>query len=166
MSGDAGQIDARSNGDAKLRLLTRDQLDGRTSAAKQFDTVARQIAADLGGEDRLSAVEKHLIAAFAGVSVHLNDLHARMLLGEKVDIAEHAVAVSTMVRVASRVGIRRVRGTPPQRSPSTSRSPATRRLDEQAQRFKQRRVENCDGRTALDPETSSGMGASRDHAGA
>jgi hypothetical protein len=49
-----------------------------------------------------------LVEAFAGVSIHLGDLHARLLLGEKIDITEHATAVSTMVRIAQRVGVRRV----------------------------------------------------------
>jgi hypothetical protein len=95
-------------GAGKLRLLTRDQLDGRTKAAQKFDAVAHAIAEDLGGEDRLSAIEKHLVEAFAGVSIHLGDIHARLLLGERINICEHATAVSTMVRIASRVGVRRV----------------------------------------------------------
>jgi hypothetical protein len=89
-------------------LLTRDNLDGRTKAAQRFDATARAIAEDLGGEDRLSAIERHLVEAFAGVAVHLGDIHARLLLGERINIVEHATAVSTMVRIASRVGIHRV----------------------------------------------------------
>ena len=84
-----------------------DHLDGRTAAAKQFEAVARAIAEDLGGVAHLSAIQKHLVEAFAGVSIHLGDLHARLLLGEKIDICEHATAVSTMVRIAQRVGVRR-----------------------------------------------------------
>jgi hypothetical protein len=91
-----------------LKLVTRDQLDGRTSAARKFDAVAHAIAEDLGGESRLSAIQKHLVEAFAGVAVHLSDLHARMLLGEPINVCEHATAVSTMVRIAQRVGIRRL----------------------------------------------------------
>jgi hypothetical protein len=91
-----------------LKLATRDQLDQRTSAARKFDAVAHAIAEDLGGEACLSAIQKHLVEAFAGVSIHLGDLHARMLLGETINIVEHATAVSTMVRIAQRVGIRRM----------------------------------------------------------
>jgi hypothetical protein len=92
----------------EARLLTRENLDGRTKACQRFDAVAHAIAEDLGGEDRLSAIQKHLVEAFAGVSIHLGDLHARLLLGEKIDIVEHATAVSTMVRIATRVDVRRV----------------------------------------------------------
>ena len=93
--------------DRAVAFLTRESLDGRTKASQKFDAVARAIAEDLGGEDRLSAIQKHLVEAFAGVSIHLGDLHARLLLGEKIDICEHATAVSTMVRIAQRVGVRR-----------------------------------------------------------
>ena len=92
----------------KFHLLTRDELDGRTKAAQAFDPTAAEIAADLGGEDRLSAIEKHLVEAFAGVAVHLGDLHTRLLLGQPINITEHATAVSTMVRIAARVGVRRI----------------------------------------------------------
>jgi hypothetical protein len=92
----------------EARLLTRENLDGRTLAAKRFEAVARELAEDLGGADRLSAIQRHLVEAFAGVSIHLSDLHTRMLLGEKINIVEHATAVSTMVRIATRVGVERV----------------------------------------------------------
>jgi hypothetical protein len=112
MPSDTLTLETRSapngGGHTKYRLLTRDHLDGRTSAAKQFDAVAHAIAEDLGGEERLSAIQKYLVEAFAGVSIHLGDLHARLLLGEKIDITEHATAVSTMVRIAQRVGVHRL----------------------------------------------------------
>jgi hypothetical protein len=89
----------------KARLLVRGNLDGRTKARRQFDAIATGIAADLGGEDRLSTVQKHLVEAFAGAAIHVHDLNARLLLGEQVDIVEHSQAISTMVRVASRIGL-------------------------------------------------------------
>jgi hypothetical protein len=96
------------NGRGKVRLLSRDALDGRTKARKQFDAIASGIAADLGGEDRLSTVQKHLVEAFAGCALTLNDINARALLGEPVDLLAYSQAVSTLVRIASRIGIARV----------------------------------------------------------
>jgi hypothetical protein len=96
------------NGRGKIRLLTRDVLDGRTQACRQFDTIARGIAQDLGGEGELSTVQKHLVEAFAGVALQVNDCNARLLLGERVDIVEHSQACATLVRIASRLGIKRV----------------------------------------------------------
>ena len=90
------------------QLLNRYQLDGRTNAAKAFDAIAEGIAQDLGGQDQLSTVQRHLVEAFAGAAVHVHDLNARLLLGQEVDILAHSQAISTMVRVASRIGVRRV----------------------------------------------------------
>jgi hypothetical protein len=53
-------------------------------------------------------VQKHLVEAFAGCAIHVNDMNARLLLGQQVDILVHSNAISTMVRVASRIGLNRV----------------------------------------------------------
>jgi hypothetical protein len=92
----------------KLAPLTRNALDGRSNAIKQFDAIASSIVADLGGEDQLTTVQRHLIEAFAGASITVDNLNARLLLGEKLDILEYSTAISTMVRVASRIGLHRV----------------------------------------------------------
>jgi hypothetical protein len=107
MSADAPTI-ASGNGQGKTRLLTRNALDGRTKARKAFDSIAKGIAVDLGGEDRLSTVQRHLVEAFAGAAVHVHDLNARLLLGESIDPIAHSQAISVMVRIASRIGTQRV----------------------------------------------------------
>jgi hypothetical protein len=99
---------ASGNGRGKARLLTRSALDGRTRARRQFDAIAEGIASDLGGSDRLSTVQRHLVEAFAGAAIHVSDINARLLLGQPVDIIEHSQAISVLVRVASRIGIKRI----------------------------------------------------------
>jgi hypothetical protein len=99
---------SRGNGRGKVQILTRQNLDGRTKARKQFDAIASGIASDLGGPDRLSTVQRHLVEAFAGVAMMVNTTNARLLLGEEVDIVEHAQVVSTLTRVASRIGLGRI----------------------------------------------------------
>src|SRR5262249_132028 len=47
----------RSHKATQPELLTRRELDGRTSAAKAFDRLVADIESDLGGSDRLSAIE-------------------------------------------------------------------------------------------------------------
>jgi hypothetical protein len=91
----------------KLRLLARERLDGRTRVRRQFDAISAGIAADLGGEDQLSTVQKHLVEAFAGCAITLNDLNARAMLGEAIDIMAYSTAVSTLVRVAAKLGMAR-----------------------------------------------------------
>jgi hypothetical protein len=93
---------------SKLRLLSREALDGRTVARKQFDAIASGIAKDLGGEDQLSTVQKHLVEAFAGCAVTLNHINAQALLGQPIDIMAYSTAVSTLVRVAAKLGLTRV----------------------------------------------------------
>src|SRR4051794_2206094 len=109
MSAVAQQLSATSTRQrgAKARLLTRDALDRRTRASRLFDTIAGGIANDLGGRDRLSTVELALVEAFAGAAVHLHDLNARLLVGEKIDLSEQSTAISSLVRIASRIGTRR-----------------------------------------------------------
>jgi hypothetical protein len=89
------------------QLLTRDRLDGRTGAAKVFDRLVVDIEADLGGHDQLSTIERALVEAFAGACVTLHHLNTKLALGEEIDLAQHAQAVSAMVRVASRLGLQR-----------------------------------------------------------
>ncbi len=89
------------------QLLTRLQLDGRTNAAKLMDRLVADIENDLGGADQLSTIERALVEGFAGACVTLQNLNCRLAIGEPIDLSEHAQAVSAMVRVATRVGLRR-----------------------------------------------------------
>ena len=97
----------RSKKATRPQLLTRDQLDGRTNAAKFFDKIVVDIENDLGGHDQLSTITRALIEGFAGAALTLCNLNAQLALGELIDATEHAQAVSVMVRVASRLGIQR-----------------------------------------------------------
>lgn len=97
----------RSHKATRPQLLTRAQLDGRTNAAKVFDRLVANIETDLGGRDQLSTIERALVEGFAGAAVTLHNLNTRLALGETIDLNQHAQAVSAMVRVASRLGLRR-----------------------------------------------------------
>jgi hypothetical protein len=50
------------------QLLTCCELDSRTSAAKAFDRLVADIESDLGGSDRLGAIERALVEGFAGAT--------------------------------------------------------------------------------------------------
>jgi hypothetical protein len=92
---------------SKPQLLTRAALDGRTGAARYFDRLVGDIERDLGGSDQLSAIEHELVEAFAGASVMLAHLNTKVARGEEVDPAEHSQAASTLVRIATRLGLQR-----------------------------------------------------------
>ena len=119
----------------KPQLLTRAEIDHRSNAAKLFDNMVSAIAADLGGRDQLTAMELALVEAFAGESVTLNNLNTRLLLGEKINLSEQALAVSAMVRVASRLGLQR-------RAKDVGSKPPTA---EEYFAFKQRQKEQANG---------------------
>jgi hypothetical protein len=106
--GDAKSVRRRPHRATRPQLLTRDQLDGRTNAAKMFDQLVADIESDLGGRDRLSTIQRSLIEGFVGAAVTLHSLNVRLALGQDIDLAQHAQAVSAMVRVATRLGVRRV----------------------------------------------------------
>lgn len=89
------------------QLLTRSQLDGRSNAAKLFDHLVAQIETDLGGHGELSAIEISLVEAFAGARVTLDNLNTRLLRGEQIDSSIHSQAASTLVRIASKLGLQR-----------------------------------------------------------
>jgi hypothetical protein len=55
----------------------------------------------------LTTVQRHLVEAFAGCAVVVHDINARLLLGQPIDIVEASQAISTLVRVASRIGLGR-----------------------------------------------------------
>jgi hypothetical protein len=95
------------NGAGKLRLLTRDALDGRTRAAQLFGEIVDGIADDLGGADNLTTIQRHLVEAFAGEAVRVSHNNTTLMLGKTIDPAMHAQAVSNLVRLASRLGVER-----------------------------------------------------------
>jgi hypothetical protein len=92
---------------SRPQLLLRSELDGRTGAAKYFDRLVTAIETDLAGADQLSAIEKVLVEAYAGAAVSLQHMNAKLALGEEIDISEHSSCVGALVRVASRLGLRR-----------------------------------------------------------
>jgi hypothetical protein len=92
---------------AKQPLLTRDQLDGRTNAAKAFDSLVREVESDLGGADQLTAIERSLVEGFVGATITLKNLNCQLVLGRPIDVADLALSISSMVRVASRLGEQR-----------------------------------------------------------
>jgi hypothetical protein len=93
---------------AKPRPFTREQLDQRTVAFKVFENLVANVIQDAGGESEISAVMRELIEAFAGVAIRVRDLNTRGLAGQPVDLSELSLAASTLTRLASRIGTRRV----------------------------------------------------------
>jgi hypothetical protein len=56
---------------------------------------------------QLYAIEKSLIQAYAGSAILLDDLNARVVLGQEIDVGTHAQMTSALVRIPSRLGLQR-----------------------------------------------------------
>jgi len=82
-------------------------VDQRLAIARRYRDLVAQIAIDQGGADRCSETRMQLIRRFASGSVLAEELEARLVRGEPVDIAEHALLSSTLVRLAQRIGLER-----------------------------------------------------------
>lgn len=94
--------------ECKARPLTRGNLDKRTLASKQFDTIVTKIRDDTSANGTvLTVVQLAMVEAFAGLSVQLDALNTEVLLGKPVDQSAYCQLITTMVRVGSRLGVKR-----------------------------------------------------------
>jgi hypothetical protein len=82
--------------------------DGRAPAARRFRDLVRRYVADQGGADRCSEVRLGLLRRLAAATVLAEVTEAKLINGEPVDITELCTLTSTVVRIASRVGLDRV----------------------------------------------------------
>ena len=106
---DATEIGAGSRADvpSKLRLLTLDDLDGRTRAAQLVRTTMADIAGDLGGPEHLTTGEQQIIKRAALTGAMLEDMGCRWLSGEPVDPALYATLSNAERRLLETVGLKR-----------------------------------------------------------
>ena len=75
---------------AKPRLLTPDQLDGRTNAAKFLAQTIAEMEEYLGGHDNLSPFERSLVEGYASAKLLLLNLTTRLAQGENISFSEHS----------------------------------------------------------------------------
>jgi hypothetical protein len=83
-------------------------IDGRSPTARRYRDVLAAVVADMGGEDHCSEARLSLIRRFSAACCMAEQLEARLVNGEAIDIAEHSLLSSTLVRLAQRIGINRV----------------------------------------------------------
>jgi hypothetical protein len=92
-----------------LRLLMREQLDGRSYAAKMFDSLIASIKADLGSD--LTAIEVQLVEAFAGLAVLTNHLSSRALMLDgkypTLDVGSFVQVTTALGRLGALLGLER-----------------------------------------------------------
>jgi hypothetical protein len=80
-------------------------VDQRSAVARRYRDLCALIVGDQGGLDRISEARLQLIRRFAAAAVLAEQLEARLVSGEQIDLNEHALLCSSLVRLAQRIGI-------------------------------------------------------------
>jgi hypothetical protein len=83
-------------------------IDGRSAIARRYRDIASAILIDQGGADICSESRKQLIRRFAAAAVIAEQMESKLANGEQIDISEHALLCSTLVRVARQIGVNRI----------------------------------------------------------
>jgi hypothetical protein len=113
MPADTVEIAARNAADAhpkaggKLRLLTLEDLDRRTSAYRETRRLIDEIETDLGGGDRLSTGERQLVQRAAVLGALLEDTESRWINGVSIDPVSYCTVVNAQRRVLETIGLQR-----------------------------------------------------------
>lgn len=82
-------------------------VDQRSTHARRYRDLISLIVADQGGLDRMSESRLQLIRRFAAQSVQAEAMEADLANGKTIDVAQHSLLCSTLVRLAQRIGIDR-----------------------------------------------------------
>jgi hypothetical protein len=99
-------------------------VDGRSTHARRFRDLVNAYVADMGGLDRCSEIKIGLLRRLAATTVAAEQLEARMVAGEAVDVGQLCQLASTSVRISARLGLeRRLRDVSPTLSDILRRSP-------------------------------------------
>jgi len=98
-----------SNGNALLPGV-----DQRSTIARRYKDILSSLISDQGGADGLSEARLQLCRRFAAAACLSEAMEAKLANGEVIDLAEHALLSSTLVRLAQRIGLdRRARNITP-----------------------------------------------------
>lgn len=84
-----------------------DVVDGRNKSVRRFKDIAGAIIADQGGVDRCAEARLQLIRRFSACAVMAELVEARLADGETINVGEHALLCSSLVRIARQIGINR-----------------------------------------------------------
>jgi hypothetical protein len=89
-------------------------IDGRSTVARRFHDIVSAVIVDQGGIDRCSESRLQLIRRFAAAAVIAEQMESHLANGEEIDVSQHALLCSSLVRLAQRIGIdRRARNITP-----------------------------------------------------
>jgi hypothetical protein len=82
-------------------------LDGRSAAARRYRDLVNSFIADMGGLDTISEIKLGLLRRLAATTVQAELIEAKMVSGQKIDVATLCTLASTTVRLSQRLGLER-----------------------------------------------------------
>ena len=91
----------------KVRLLTFQDLDNRTLAARRVRETEQALAEDLGGSDRLSEGQRQLARRAAILGALLESVEVLWASGQDFDLSQYLATVNCHRRVLRTLGLKR-----------------------------------------------------------
>jgi hypothetical protein len=82
-------------------------VDGRSVIARRYRDIVSAVIIDQGGADNITEARLQLIRRFSAAACLAEQMEARLARGEPIDIQQHALLCSSLVRLAQRIGINR-----------------------------------------------------------
>jgi hypothetical protein len=82
-------------------------IDGRSPMARRYRDIAAALISDNSGIAHCAEARVQLIRRFSAACVMAEAMEAKLVMGEPIDVAEHSLLASTLVRLAQRIGIDR-----------------------------------------------------------
>ena len=107
MNETASHLESGSKPDTgKVRLLTFDQLDGRTRAVVRVKNMEKQLEADLGGD--LTKAQQALARRASVLSAILEDAESKWADGKEFPLDEYLAATNVLRRLLATLGVERL----------------------------------------------------------
>jgi hypothetical protein len=100
-------VDLKSKRKRQPSSMVLVPLDQKTGAGRLFNKMVRDIEADLGGRRQLTRIEREWVQAFAGAATRVQYLNLQTKLGEEIDDEAFAKHASTMLKLGTKLGLRR-----------------------------------------------------------
>jgi hypothetical protein len=100
------KVQARARASNDGTFLER--VDGRTVLGRRYRDITAALITDQGEAHRLSEARLQLIRRFAAAACLAEQMESRLVRGEQIDLQEHAVLCSSLVRLGQRIGIDRI----------------------------------------------------------
>ena len=89
----------------KSKLLTLDDLDGRTRAGQRAFEFHDRLVSERGGTESMGVLRYAMTRSVAVLSAMIEDAQARWLLGEPVSLTDLATLLNARRREAEKIGI-------------------------------------------------------------